>query len=309
MSLFKSWLECKTYNSRSKYDCSTISSNYIMRNNIISLDNDIDVELNQDNFIDFLKSTVQNNETDETNETNDFIKTYNKDIHIMHKLIETHKIIQNGKIIEKDIFIFPSINRFYTNYLFKLIMSYVYQNNMNINVPIITFIDGKINITTETIPFLTSVLKTKFYNFCFSNSVIKNIHKIKANPIAPPIITKQLMGKCELEKELKNAREIKKKNEDIQNKILFKDINPEQFQKLLETVEFEIDKYQKYIKLIWDNVFNDYLSENNYNRPIMDKQLSNIQKNKIVKNFFESFEVYQRLLKIKYNLDISKNYI
>lgn len=188
------------------------------------------------------------------------------------------------------IFVPPGLIISHASYLFKLIVYASKQNSEQIVIPDISNINNKQTITRT---FVTPENKYAFYCWCLKNSYTrvkqcKEYLTLKCN--APPIITKEMIGRIQLEKELKLAKLIKKRKTDAENKLPFKLLSYDDTIKLKYQVEQAFREYDKFVELVWTQIIGPYVSRDNVDKVILEK-IHQIYGWKDVNKFFLSLPV------------------
>lgn len=176
----------------------------------------------------------------------------------------------------ENIFIPPGIILSHVNLLFKMIISLIIQKDMKISLPQINNSSGKALISYNLSPIMTSNDKVTFYKFCYKYTT-KRQTLIRSNTIKsfrvipPPIITKELYGRSQLNNSIKINRENKQKKEILDNNLPYQSLSYDDTKKLINHIEEQQYKYYQFILDIWDRVFKIYLSRDNFDKYILDK--------------------------------------
>ncbi len=200
---------------------------------------------------------------DVTLDTEDFIDIIYDDEKMCAE--KQYELIKCVEIYGSDrVFIPPGIVLSHVSLLFKMVISLILEKNMIISLPEINYSPGKYTVSYNSSHILSPKHKAKFYKFCFDNTTKStesiNLDNLNKYVIAPPIITKELIGKQQLNLAITLNKKQKDKNKSDDNNVPYKLLSYEDTKQLLEHMNLQYANYYNWIVTIWDSVFKPYLT-------------------------------------------------
>ncbi len=215
---------------------------------------DIDVKNNPSYYPDAIKYCVSCDDD-----------VINDDLQQILNFTEIYKTPHDTNVI----IIYPSINRSHCNFLFKMLMSSVKQNKMNLSFSCVSNVvkNGNNNVVIKKLifPIMSTDDKYNFYKFCFDNST---------TPLNSFVNTQQ------------------------DKKVItpYKNIPESVLKKMFYEINQEKNKYYEYIDKLWNYIIASYV--NSEYKMILGRITDGLSRFIKFNEFMLSLPVYQTMIKI-----------
>lgn len=272
------WLESKLFNTLDKFDDLYVipeQLKFIGFNNSDKFgdfyedSNDIDIKNNPSYYPDMIKHSITNGYFNELLEDEG-----------MDKILDCTEIYKTNIVI-----IYPTINRFHCNFLFKMMMKNIKHNKMLLSFECVSYVNTSVKkrvvIQNIVLPIMSTSDKINFYKFCYDNSVTENVHN-KNNTCLP------------------NSNKLQCTPTTVTP---YKNISEKILNAMSAKIENEICKYYEYIEKLWTNVILQYANSEYKN--IIGKVNDGISGFIKFNDFMKLLPVFQTMIKIKNRLTLT----
>lgn len=216
----------------------------------------------------------------------------------------------------KSVFIPPGINLSHVSMLFKMMIDVVKHRDMKITLPEISYSGGKYTISQINEQMFTPQQKKAFYQFCYDNTSqkhkAKNFGMFRRKRMVPPILTKELYGRLQLNSALKITRQLKQKREGDESTMPLKLLTYEDLNKMLNNINEQHVKFNNWIIELWEEVFEKYLSTKNIDCCVLDrlktcsgKPINGVDRNGTFRVFCKNFPLFSKIEKLRYRVKLT----
>lgn len=318
LSFLEYWLEYPLFDTDSNYNDLYLEQDnleYLPQNCGLELrelydvsenTTDPDVLFNPNDYIEWFDSYIKDNE-DCWQYSRD--KEEDPDKKLFMTLLKCYEKYANISII-----IPPSINRGPANYLFKKLVLRQ-KESMRVQLPEICYTNSgtKYSVSTNQQQIIGPKEKIAFYNFCLNNSFTFEARNFFLrdfqNVSRPPIVTKKILGKMEVQKNIINTLATRKRIQEGNLTKPYAALTHIDATKLLMEVSKELEKYYENINILWDEIMAPYVSYSNYNKSILHKiDDSSLGRNEFF-NFCFSLTIYKSLQNTSSKLAITVTHL